>query len=98
MNKLNYFPLLLCLLVFSFAASSQGSNSLAFDGSNDVAIVPNASAQIANSPGGMSISCWVYATNPAPNYPNFDGIVGFRNDVSCDFYLLHLTTTSVEAR
>ncbi|WP_417590768.1 LamG-like jellyroll fold domain-containing protein [Owenweeksia hongkongensis] len=85
-------------LLFSLTAFAQSPNSLAFDGANDVAVVPGASAYIANATPGMSISCWVYATNPAPSYPNFDGIVGFRNDVSCDFYLLHLSATTVEAR
>ncbi len=77
---------------------SQSNNSLSFDGINDVVNIPGASSHIAASTTGMSLSCWVYATNPSPNYPNFDGIAGFRNESTCDFYLLHLTTTSLEAR
>ncbi|MEM7368135.1 MAG: LamG-like jellyroll fold domain-containing protein [Bacteroidota bacterium] len=67
-----------------------------FDGINDNITVPNASSFIANSQ--LSISAWVYPTNPNPGWPDFDGIVGFRNDVSADFYLLHLSSTSIEAR
>lgn len=67
-----------------------------FDGINDNITVPNASSFIANSQ--LSISAWVYPTNPNPGWPDFDGIVGFRNDFSADFYLLHLNSTSIEAR
>ena len=102
MKTLIIFPCkaaaLVFTLLFSFTAFSQNPNSLAFDGSNDVVTVPNASAHIANSTSGISLSCWVYATNPSPNYPNFDGIAGFRNDATCDFYLLQLSATTVEAR
>lgn len=98
MNKRNYYFLLLSFLALWFSAHSQSPNSLAFDGANDVVTIPNASSHIANSTSGMSLSCWVYATNTAPSYPNFDGIVGFRNESSCDFYLLHLSTNSLEAR
>ncbi len=86
------------LSLLSFSLLSQSDNSLSFDGINDVVNIPGASSQIAGSTSGISLSCWVYATNPSPNYPNFDGIAGFRNETTCDFYLLHLTTTSLEAR
>ena len=96
---ISYFTLFtLFLLSLSFMGFGQNPNSLAFDGSNDVVAIPGASAHIANSTTGMSISCWVYATNTAPSFPNFDGIVGFRNETNCDFYLLHLSATSLEAR
>ncbi len=100
MKKLNYPHLLTSALFFflSFSAIAQNPNSLAFDGSNDAVLALGASTHIANSTTGMSISCWVYASNTAPSFPNFDGIVGFRNDASCDFYLLHLSTNVLEAR
>lgn len=44
------------------------------------------------------MSAWVYPTNPSPGWPDFDGILGFRNDVNADFYLLHLNASSIEAR
>lgn len=87
-----------CILIFSCNLQAQADNSLSFDGFDDVVTVPAASGQIASSGKGFSLSCWVYATNPSPSYPNFDGIVGFRNEVDCDFYLLHLSTNTVEAR
>lgn len=67
-----------------------------FDGINDNITVPNASSFIANSQ--LSMSAWVYPTNPSPGWPDFDGILGFRNDVNADFYLLHLNASSIEAR
>ncbi|MCB9232172.1 MAG: T9SS type A sorting domain-containing protein [Bacteroidia bacterium] len=87
---------LLLLLLISFATRVQAQNAVDFDGINDYVSVPNASALIAN--GNISMALWVYPTNPSPNYPNFDGIIGFRNDINADFYLLHLTTTTLEAR
>jgi hypothetical protein len=89
-----FLCILSCLSYLSFA---QGENSLSFDGSNDYVEVPAASGQLTASTG-ISMSCWVYATNPSPNYPNFDGIVGFRNETNFDFYFLHLSTNTVEAR
>lgn len=94
------FSGILTLSVFCFSSNcinAQGENSLSFDGSNDFVEVASAAGQL-NSATGISISCWVYATNAAPSYPNFDGIVGFRNESNFDFYLLHLSTNTVEAR
>lgn len=89
--------ILVVLLLISGTASSQSNNALAFDGINDFVSVPAASALIANSTG-LSLTAWVYPTNPAPSFPNFDGFAGFRNNTNADFYLLHYTPTSVEAR
>ncbi|HCQ15005.1 MAG: hypothetical protein CMI36_06905 [Owenweeksia sp.] len=88
--------LLFCIFQWS-ATQAQGENSLSFDGVDDYVTCPNASAQIASSTG-MSLSCWVYATNPSPSYPNFDGFAGFRNEINCDFYILHLSTNTLEGR
>jgi hypothetical protein len=88
---------LLFFFLFLGQSLSAQNNALYFDGVDDQVTVPNASALIANAPG-MSMTCWVWATNPAPNFPNFDGIIGFRNDLNADFYLLHLNQTTVECR
>jgi len=89
------------LAVVTFLQQStiaQNENALNFDGFDDQVTAANASAQIVNSTAGISISCWVYASNPSPAFPNFDGIVGFRNESNFDFYLLHLNATTLEAR
>ena len=92
----------LCFLIASFIAISAQTNAqiiqnaMDFDGIDDYITVPNASSYVANN--NMSLSFWVYPTNPAPNYPNFDGFAGFRNNTTADFYILHLNTTTVEAR
>ncbi len=91
MKKFYFLAIILCC---SFQANAQ--NSIHFDGINDFISVSNASSLISNS--NLSISFWVYPTNPSPNYPNFDGFAGFRNNTNADFYILHLSTTSVEAR
>lgn len=89
-------PVLL-LLVPAAATVGQTQNALDFDNNGDRVQVANASAMIAGQPG-LSLACWVYPRNTAPNFPDFDGIAGFRNELDCDFYLLQLTATTVEAR
>ena len=89
--RIVWFTFLLTTLNIGFA-----QNAMDFDGIDDYINVPNASALIAN--GEISMAFWVYPTNPFPSYPNFDGIAGFRNDFNADFYVLHLNTTTVEAR
>jgi hypothetical protein len=81
----------------SQSVQAQTNNSLAFDGLNDEVVVPGASSLIANATE-ISLTAWVYPTNPAPNFPNFDGIAGLRNNLDADFYLLHYTPTAIEAR
>lgn len=87
---------LLSLMSFS-GLQAQSNNALAFDGVDDVVTVTAASSLIASAPG-ISLTAWVYPSNAAPSYPNFDGFAGFRNNTDADFYLLQLTSTSVEAR
>ena len=86
----------LLFFVVSIVTNAVTQNALDFDGIDDKASAPNASALIAN--GDLSLSFWVYPTDPAPAWPLFDGMAGFRNDVDADFYILHLNTTSVECR
>ncbi len=87
------------MLMFTFssaALNAQNQNALAFDGIDDISISPNASALISGS-DAISISCWVYPSNPNPA-GSYDGILGFRNNVDADFYMLHFTSTTIEAR
>lgn len=80
---------------FPFYASAQ--NALDFDGVDDQVMIPNASSLI-NSGSGISLGMWVYPRNAAPNFPDFDGFGGFRNDADADFYLVQIGATTVEAR
>mgnify|MGYP001627349855 CR=1 FL=1 len=91
-SYLLFFALLLC----NFTGFAQ-ENALDFDGFDDYANVPSASALIANQ-AAFSMSCWVFPTNPNPAFPNFDGVIGFRNESNADFYILHLGTTTWECR
>ncbi len=84
------------LVTVAFPLQQFAQNALDFDGINDQVVVPNASSTIAN--GNLSLAFWVYPTNPNPGFPDFDGIAGFRNDASADFYILQLSATNVEAR
>lgn len=92
-----YFAFYLTFILNSFFAFGQNNAAFDFDDVNDYVSVPNASSLISTNPA-MSMSCWVYPTNPAASYPNFDGFMGFRNDFNADFYLLQLSSTQVEAR
>lgn len=76
---------------------STGQNALHFDGIDDHVILTNGSGQIANATG-ITLSVWVYPTNTASAWPDFDGFGGFRNDANADFYLCQLSSTNVEAR
>ncbi len=84
-------------ILLATAGATAQQNGLDFDGFDDYVSVPGGSALIANQ-AGFSMSCWVYPTNANPAFPNFDGIVGFRNETNADFYILHLSTTSWECR
>ncbi|MFM7699761.1 MAG: LamG domain-containing protein, partial [Bacteroidota bacterium] len=72
-------------------------NGLSMDGIDDYVAVSGSSALVANL-GSFSMACWVYPTNAAPSFPDFDGIMGFRNDANADFYVLQLSATTFEAR
>ena len=97
LNAMSRSLLAFFLLSCTLAAKAQPQNALDFDGIDDKVTIPAASSLIANS-NGISLACWVYPRNTAPGFPNFDGIAGFRNESDCDFYMLQLTATSVEAR
>lgn len=89
--------LVIALLLSSSSLMAQSQNSLAFNGNNNLATTPAASALISGS-NAMSISCWVYPANPTPQTTSYDGICGFRNNTDADFYLLHYTANTIEAR
>lgn len=88
------------VLIFSSLAFIKGQtpqNALHFDKINDYATAANASGLLVGK-STYSMTAWVYPTNPNPAYPNFDGIVGIRNESNCDFYILQLSATNYEAR
>ncbi|MBM3936758.1 MAG: hypothetical protein FJ343_06380 [Sphingomonadales bacterium] len=101
---MNFSFLKFWFLTMGFIASlmitpvnSQSLNGLSMDGIDDYVAVSGSSALVANL-SSFSMACWVYPTNAAPSYPDFDGIMGFRNDVNADFYVLQLSATTYEAR
>jgi hypothetical protein len=93
------------LLIFLFAIVHFTANAqpgtiqaaLDLDGFDDEIRVP-AALDLLSGSSGITISSWAYLRNTAPAYPNFDGIIGFRNDASADFYILQLSANQVEAR
>lgn len=87
---------LLAGIAFGASAQSQ-QNALDFDGVDDRVMIPNASGFITSGTG-ITLSCWVYPTNAAPAYPDFDGFAGFRNESNCDFYMIQIGAGTVEGR
>ena len=83
------------LIGFSFSVHAQG-NAADFDNISGYIEVPDASIYVPKE--GISIEAWVFPRNENVGWPDFDGIFGFRNNNTCDFYMLHLSTNEVEAR
>ena len=86
---------LILLLCIPFIGIAQTDYELEFNSATqDYVEMLNASAVIANKTA-FSISCWV---NPQANTTH-SGIMGFRNNIDADFYLLQIqNTNNVEAR
>ena len=96
--KTIYLVSLIFLATFtSFSTFAQNQSSLDFDGIDDKVRVIGAVDLVSGS-SEVSLACWASLNNPAPGFPDFDGILGFRNDFSADFYLLQLSSTEIEAR
>lgn len=88
----------LALLIGStISVNAQQQNALSFDGVDDYLVAPAASGSIAGS-NQISMTCWVYPSNPTPSTTSYDGICGLRNNTSGDFYILHYGTNTVECR
>lgn len=96
--KQRYTILLMFIAIFlAIPTFAQNQSALDFDGIDDKVRVIGAVDLVSGSPE-VSLACWASLNNPAPGFPDFDGILGFRNDFSADFYLLQLSTTEIEAR
>ncbi len=87
----------LIFILINPTTNGQSLNGLSLDGVDDYVAVSGSSGLIANL-GSFSMACWVYPTNATPSFPDFDGIIGFRNDANADFYLLQLSASTYEAR
>jgi hypothetical protein len=87
---------LILLLCIPFIGIAQTDYELAFNSAtSDYVEMPNASSLIVNSTT-FSMSAWVY---PQANPASHAGIMGFRNNIDSDFYLLQLqNSNNVEAR
>lgn len=83
--------------VLLFLSVGHAQNALNFDGLDDYAVQSGASASLVGA-SGFSLSMWMNPTYAVPGYPDFGGAAGLRNDANADFYLLQLSSTSLEAR
>jgi hypothetical protein len=95
----NYYNLFLFVftLLFSLTASAQNQSALDFDGLDD-GIRLIGGSQLAAGSSELSMACWVKLNNANANFPDYDGILGLRDEVSADFYMLQLTPTKIESR
>ena len=87
---------LILLICIPFIGIAQTDYELAFESATlDYVEMPNASSLIVNSTT-FSMTGWVY---PQANTTAHSGIMGFRNNIDADFYLLQLQNyNNVEAR
>lgn len=94
MNKL--FLTLLCSSI-GLLAAAQPQNAFDFDGIDDYIEQAAGSASLVGKTA-FSMACWVYPSNANPAFPDFDGIIGYRNESNADFFILQLGATNFEAR
>lgn len=93
-----YIAILFIYTVFSSRnLSAQNQSALDFDGIDD-GIRLIGGSQLAAGSSELSMACWVKLNNSTANFPDYDGIVGLRDEVSADFYMLQLTPTKIESR
>jgi hypothetical protein len=78
-------------------AFAQGQHGMHFNGNANFATAQNVSASLVNQPG-ITMTGWIAPANTAPSFPNFDGIMGFRNESNFDFYILQLSALNFEVR
>lgn len=88
--------LLFVLLAVSGTLTAQ-ENYLDMDGTNDYVSVANSSNILANATN-ITMSCKLFPQGTTSGFPDFKGIMGYRNETNFDFYLIQLSTTEVEAR
>lgn len=91
---------ILIFIAFNFVFQPDSiaqQNALSFDGIDDYVALSGATSQLVGGTG-ISMSCWIYTSHAVSGYPDFDGICGFRNESSADFYMLQLSSTNLEAR
>lgn len=89
--------LLLLLIVMSFNFGFSQNNYLDFDGIDDNVTITNSGNTLAGATA-ISLSCKVFPKSTTTGFPNFNGIAGYRNESTFDFYLIQLSTTEIEAR
>lgn len=89
--------LLYIVLAFTFGNTYSQDNYLDFDGINDVVTVTGSDNLLANSTN-ITMSCKVYPRRITSGFPNFNGFMGYRNESNFDFYLIQLSSTTLEAR
>lgn len=93
-KEVTRFSAILSIVLLATNVQAQTQNALDLDGFDDQVAVANASALIAGA-SGFSMTCWVKPSAGAEH----QGIVGFRDEVGADFYLLKLANlNTIEAR
>lgn len=89
--------LLVSLTILSLSMVSAQGNYLDFDGINDYVDIPNSGNAVASA-NAISMTCKVYPKSNTAGFPAFNGIMGYRNETTFDFYIIQLGGNQVEAR
>ena len=95
----NYYISILFIysLFSSINLSAQNQSAIDFDGIDD-GIRLIGGSQLAAGSSELSMACWVKLNNANANFPDYDGILGLRDESTADFYMLQLTPTKIESR
>lgn len=89
--------LLLTFCSLILTGYGQPQNGFDFDGVDDYVQQASGSASLVGKTA-FAMACWVYPSNASPAFPNFDGVIGYRNESNADFFILQLSATTFEAR
>lgn len=89
--------LLFSLSILGLAVNGQPQNGFEFDGVDDYVQQASGSASLVGKTA-FAMACWVNPSNANPAFPNFDGVIGYRNESNADFFILQLSATTFEAR
>lgn len=89
--------LLLLLFVMAININYSQNNYLDLDGIDDYIEISNSGTILSNA-AAITMSCKVFPTRVSSGFPDFNGILGYRNEIDFDFYLIQLSSTDVEAR
>lgn len=84
------------LLVLCSLMLTAQNPAIDFDGSGDIS--NSTVGTELDGAAGLTMMGWVNLNDPVGGFPNFDGVMGYRNELDFDFYILQLNSSTFEGR